>query len=184
MNKIKSIVLLCLFLMLTCISCKKDPLKDFDYSDPDNWVLPPNVFFFQILKDGNRLPDAVLSKLQFYYYDENNNKISRASELLDNPEHYAMFDTLGEWAIYNQAGILGSGHFPLMTDKYHTWYLEYPDGDIDTLVGISKMVSTKEGRNEECKCNNPLVYLSFNGKEVKKHESLRPYDKPVYILEK
>ena len=170
--------------MLTCISCKKDPLKDFDYSDPDNWVLPPNVFFFQILKDGHRLPDSVLSKLQFYYYDENNNKVTNQSDFFEEYDNYEMFLNTGEEAIYNQAGILGSLPFAGLTNKYHTWYIEYPDGDIDTLVGINKKVNTKEGRKDECMCGNPLVFLSFNGKEVRKHENLRPYDKPVYILEK
>ena len=95
-----------------------------------------------------------------------------------------MFDSIGKDTIYNHAGVLVGSYFAGLTSKYHTWYLEYPDGDIDTLVGYNNFVRTKEGRLEDCYCNNPLTYVGFNGKEVRKHESLRPFNKPVYILEK
>lgn len=65
------------------------------------------------------------------------------------------------------------------------WYLEAPNGDIDTVKVIAKMRKSTEGYDEECYCWDPFTSVKFNGHEAPKHPTLKAYDgKRVYIFEK
>lgn len=175
-----------IFTPIICIiflfSCKKK-----DINNPDYWDLPPNRFFFQILKDGAQLDDSTLSVLKMYYIDKNGYKVYRnKSETMDFPEHIYLPSRYGDHHL-DSLGIRVNYFLPGMAtfNNVNEWYFEYGNGDIDTLYVEGKEISNQEGRNNDCYCTTPITVVRFNGRNAYKHPTLTADGgKPIYVLEK
>lgn len=114
----------------------------------------PNDLVFIIKKNGEKLNDDILNNMKLYYLKQGSKIYSfdRANvpslELLDGG--------LGIQKIPFPIGIeSGNG-----TKNY---YLEYPNGDIDTLYVDYQKLDHDEAIKDPCYCYFKLVEIKFNG---------------------
>jgi len=166
-------LILCIALM-SLFGCKKKRIP----------TLPPNVLFFLITEDGNRLPDSTLDNISLYYY-ENGKKISSPPSNLDDkkwvfPATRSSSDLAGK-------GVLCSGYIDWLVygKNVNDFYLEYPNGDVDTMYVEVKYLGHEEGAKDRCYCAYPFTVVKFNGKDAP--ESVDPKSatgKPIYVFEK
>lgn len=165
-------------IIITFLSCKRE--------NPDPWILPPNFFYYQIVQNGNKMPDSILSNLKFYYFNEMGNKVFSDPNTDNEAANHVL---LPSWIPGNEAldaeGVRLCMEIASFGVRNNTWYFEYPNGDIDTLYIESQKISKQEGRVNECQCVNPITLVRYNGRDAYKHPSLKPSDKkPVFVLEK
>ncbi len=164
-------------------SCNKN--KVIEVEDPDPWILPPNSFFFQITRNGEKLPDSVLTDLKLFYIDRDRRIYEAPNEKLDNREHILLPSYMSSNIHLDEQGVRLAPYINGSGVEYNTWYFEHPTGDIDTLYVESQKISKAEGRQNECYCINPFSVVRFNGKDAYKHSTLKATDgKPVWVLEK
>lgn len=170
----KNIILFFLILS-TLFSCRKS----------ERWNLPPNRFYFQIVKNGQHLDSNTLDSLKMFIIDENGVK---------HYEHPIEYDIrnflekpsiiLGNTALDSQ-GVLLVGYLNAFGVEYHNWYFEFPDGDVDTLYVESKEYKlNKDGMKDDCYCQHPMSVVQYNGRDAHKHPTLKAGGKPIFVLEK
>lgn len=172
-NKVVGLFLATIVVLL--YSCKKG----------GNWALPPNTMYFLIEKDGVTLSDDVLSAIKMYCIRDGK-KSYRPSATSDDTTYIAQAFPRYTSNLQND-GVIVNGY----ADSYYgyygvdTWYLEYPDGDVDTIYLEVGDISGEEGAKHRCYCTKPFTVMRFNGKDAAISTTLVPDDgKPVYIFEK
>lgn len=70
-------------------------------------------------------------------------------------------------------------------DKVNHFYLEFPDGSVDSIYVQSEQVSCEQGWKEKCHCTLPLRELKYNGKNVAIDDDYHlSNEQPVYIINK
>jgi hypothetical protein len=133
------------------------------------YILPQPVFML-IKEKGVRLPDQTLNRL-FLTYHENGQK----KYVKDFSRGTDGFDTLG---------IMSSVDIRILSaDKQiRDFYLEYPDGDVDTIFADYEKVAGKEAAGNSCYCTTPLKALKFNGKTAILDTSIKVAQ--VYLIPK
>jgi hypothetical protein len=156
-------------------------------------VLPPNTMYFQILKKGQPLEDSVISAITMFLVKDGK-KISNPNSM----DQSATAPILDDTSFIRNAnprytsnlqddGVLVNGNASSYYGYYgvDTWYLEYPDGDVDTIYLEVGDISGEEGAKHRCYCTKPFTVMRFNGKDAAISTTLVPDDgKPVYIFEK
>lgn len=163
--------------IITLQSCKKE-----------NWVLPPNKFYFQIIKNGTPLNSITLDSLKLYYYDGNekiysfpNAEGAETGRHIRKPSMYSGNSL--EHAIELEKNDIRVCGYIVGHEGY--WYYQFPDGDIDTLYITTKELSNKEGMKDPCYCSHPFITVQYNGKDATIHPTLKAGDgKNIYVLEK
>jgi len=166
-------LLLCIVL-LSIFGCK-------DKRTPD---VAPNVLFFLITENGNRLPDSTLDNISLYYY-ENGKKISSPPSNLDDKKLvYPASRFSGDLA---GKGVLAGNYVDWLVygKNVNDFYLEYPNGDVDTMYVEVTFIGREEGAKDRCYCAYPFTVVKFNGKDAP--ESVDPKSatgKPIYVFEK
>lgn len=162
-------------------ACNKEKI------DPSNrWTLPPNVFYYQLLKSTNEhLSSVEIDSLKLFYINtDGERQYSNPTEGLDYPQftfrpsfHGSSDNILDDAGILMLLDINGRGL------TINTWYLEQMDGRIDTLYVESKKISQKEGMQDPCYCTDPFTVVRLNGKDATIHPTLRSSaGKNVYVL--
>lgn len=147
-------------------------------------ALPPNVLLFLITKDGNRLPDSTLDKISLYYL-ENGNKISSPPGNLDDKKF--LFPATRYSGQLEGEGVLGGSYIDWLVyeRKASNLYLEYPDGDVDTLHIEISHIGDEEGVKDRCYCAYPFTIVKFNGKDAPETTDIKSgIGKPIYLFEK
>lgn len=134
----------------------------------------PHSLIFVVKKDNNRLEDSILDNMKLFYY-KNGMKlyISDFSRSKNEGQYY--FRDLG------LQGSLDIG-FKSSEDNIKDYFLEYPNGDIDTLFVDYKSLSQKEACEHPCRCCCPLERMKFNSKVVSIDSSIKV--QTVYIFNK
>lgn len=164
-------------------SCNKN--KIIEVEDPDPWILPPNSFFFQITRNGEKLPDSVLADLKLFYIDHDRRIYEDPNEKLDNREHILLPSYMSSNIHLDEQGVRIAPYVNGFGVEHNTWYFEFSNGDIDTLYVESQEISSEEGRQNECYCKYPFSVVRFNGKDAQKHPTLNAASgKPIWVLEK
>jgi len=162
-------------------ACNKEKI------DPSNrWTLPPNMFFFQLIKPNNeRLTLQEMDSLKLFYINtDGERQYYNPREGLDYPQHLfrPSEDNYGDLYLDNEGVLLGYD-VNLGGVNINTWYFEQMDGRIDTLYVESKKISQKEGMQDPCYCTNPFTVVRLNGKDATIHPTLRSSaGKNVYVL--
>jgi hypothetical protein len=176
-----------LYLLLSMVvigicACKKGNVED-------KWIptAPPNIFYFQIIHQGNTLPDSVLDSLKLYYY-EDGYKIERwpNSEGAINGEFIRLPSDEGINKNLNlEAYGIRAAPYVNNWGINTVWYFEYENGDIDTLLIESNRLEYEDALLDPCYCQYPYSKIQYNGKDATIHPNLRAGDgKNVYVLEK
>jgi hypothetical protein len=156
-----------------------------------------NDTYFKVIKNGNVLGDSILLKTKLFYIDANNKRISDSdqipynanagSDIRDTSFVYLASAYFGDTPELQGSGIAFFRYIVSVNVDYgiHDFYLEFPDGDIDTLYLNAEKVSEKQGLKEECYCTMPIRTLKFNGKDVIQDTSTHlSIGAPVYLFEK
>jgi len=175
-------IILLLFLLLESLSCKK--------SDCD-WDSPPNILYFIIKENGKPLEYGSLSEVKMYYL-RNGIKITNPNDIDTSPNSPILDDT--KFIYYGSkndpklenSGVLANGYADFVsTLDIKTWYIEFPDGNIDTLFLETTKLSCEEAKLNRCYCNLPFTKVIFNGRIVKEATEIQTTNmKPVYCFEK
>ncbi len=120
-------------------SCKK---KEAPLSDPHVLLLFPK-------KNEGRLSDEQLNNARMYFF-QNGQKYVKDFGRADGKSF--------------QKGILKSSDIATLSavEKIKDYYLEFPDGSIDTLFVDYQQVAEEEGRKEPCFCDKPLKSIRVN----------------------
>lgn len=130
----------------------------------------PNPVFFLIKESGTKLPDSTQKGIKLFYLKGNTkNYVSDFERGADG------FDTLGIFTSRNIG--LTSGN-----ENIKDYYLEYPNGDIDTLFVDYRHVSEKEAFKNSCYCYYPLEEVRFNGRKAEPDPSITM--QKVYLFQK
>lgn len=131
---------------LTSSTCKKD------FGGP---YIPAHSLFFLIKKGGARLPDSILNNMQLYYYQGGSKKYLSDFTRGINEGGFQAYD-LGIQTTRNIGYISGN-------ENTKDYYLEYPDGSLDTLFVDYRHLSESDAKNDPCYCYYPLREVKFNG---------------------
>lgn len=150
-NKIFFIILF-LSVPILFLTCKKSNLC--------NSVAVPPVFFFQIKESGIIISDSILASLKISYFVNGSKEyISDLSQATD---------------FYANKGILTSRQIGTFQDQ--TFFIEYPDADIDTLM-VSNILPSPSTN-----CEYKISKIEFNNSIISKDTSFGY--QPVYIFNK
>lgn len=169
-------ITLFVFVVFSFISC--------DRIVPDPWVLPPNVFYYQITQNSMPLSTVVLDSLKFYYINENGIKIYNSENVEGDGEHVLLPSKIGSDYL-DAEGVRACLELNIFGVQHNTWYFEYPDGSIDTLYVESQQIPKAEGRKDPCYCIAPFTVVRLNGRDAYIHPTLKPVDnKPIWVLER
>lgn len=164
-------------LLIGFVSCKQ--------ITPDPWVLPPNLFYYQIIQNGVPLSTPELDSLKFYYINEYGTKIYRSGSDNESANHVLKPSWFSGNGDLDNAGVRICAALNAFGVQHNTWYFEYPDGNIDTLYVESKEISKSEGGKDPCNCITPFTVVQLNGRDAYIHSTLKPSDtKPVWVLER
>lgn len=149
-------------------------------------IKPEEKTYFKIIGKEGVLSASVLEKTKMYYYSPHGFKVpadyesSSFIELAFRGEDAAVREAaigaiMGVAGVYAEKGI---GDF----------YLEYPDGDIDTFSITVESVSPEQANKERCGCTLPIRTMKFNGKVVMEEDAsaaeLLGMGQPVYLFRK
>lgn len=160
-----------------------------------NYDIPPESdTYFRIKKDGVELNDTILLKSVLFYNNEKGVAISDPDDISEGGGDAD--DTAFMYLANSYKGGADFANSHIAFFRYvgssitsgvpsNTYYLRYPDGDIDTLYILKEMVSNKQGQKERCYCTTPLRLLKFNGKDAIEDTSIHLSNgQPVYLFEK
>lgn len=152
------------------------------------WTPPPgDDIYFVVKKNGSIIKDdSFLKRISMYYYDNHGTKIDDPG-YDDSSFVYLAASYFSGVQEYKGTGIMFMRYLGEVSvdDKVHHFYLEFPDGNVDTVYVKSERVSCQQGWKEECKCTLPLRELKCNGQDaVIDDEYHLSNEQPVYILNK
>lgn len=159
----KKLFFVVILLGSSSLKCKKDTPKFY----PPGPYLPPHSLLFLIEKDGNPLINSVLDNLKLSY------KIKR---FLKKDEKKYIDDFLPAIAPLDSMGIMTTRSIGIISakgKKIKTYYLEYPDGDVDTLFVNYEYIPRAHADTTACYCLYPLREVKFNGREAHPDSSIK-----------
>lgn len=149
---------------LTLFSCSKDTKE---LENPQPLLLKP-------LYNESRLSDQVLDKVSMYYY---------MTTLSTQKKYVTDFGRSAD-AGYQQ-GILYSLDVAALSgaENHKTFYLEFPDGVVDTIDVDYGFLSDAEAKTDPCFCRHPQKSVRINHREA----YIIDYDvnnTPIYVVPK
>ena len=163
-------------------SCRKPDTRIFDAAKPFQSLI------LQIKIKGIPIDDSTLAHTTMYYYDHR--------RYVDNPGDIKQ----GDKTIYDDKSLmtlaggnltgLGFIYSPYISPVSaqgisNTFYLKFPDGDVDTITLVASSVSNEQAKKELCYCTAPIRTVSYNGKVLPVDSSfLETYGRIVYRTDK
>lgn len=151
--------------------------------DHSHDTLPPNTFLFLLEKNHERLEDSVLSGLRLYYY-HGAVKVYNPGPNMDDTSYispgYRYKSSL------SNTGIMASGYVSMISglSGVHDFYLEFPDGDVDTLYIETGNLTNEEGANDPCYCRFPFRVVRYNGLDATIDTQYSTAGEPVFLFDK
>ena len=147
------------------------------------WTPPPNSLYFVVHKNGQELDAATNWSLRMFYVKDGHRIYDPGEHLNDTAIMYPASKYMGFDGSLN----VWAGAY-LLPEYYETnfWYLEFPDGDIDTLEVHRKQISgCKEMEKQRCKCFDPFTVVKFNGIDAEENMQVKAWDdRIVYLFNK
>ena len=113
-------------------------------------VVPASLFFI-IKQNGIRLDDNTLNDMKLYYF-RSGIKTYVSDFLRATEEGY----NLGVQTTRTIGDISAD-------ENIKDYYLQFPNGDLDTLIVDYKHVNDREAFNNSCYCYYPLQSVKYNG---------------------
>lgn len=179
---ITSIGIVATLLVFSCT--KKEPWIHIEEHGEE--FLGPNIFFFLIQENDSVLPKHIRDSLKLYY-------------IKDGIKYYEHPDTLYHYRKHIQDPFLGeanliaagvkvgswTGYSAFMNpNTLREWYVEFPDGDIDTLMIQASFIPEYDiAVQDDCRCHTPFTNVWYDGTTAHKHPTLRSNSgKPVFVL--
>lgn len=116
----------------------------------------PYPLVLSIRENGVRASDEVLDNVKLSYFEMGNKFFIKDFQRGSNDGPYKYYDL----------GLMGSIDIGIVSGEQNikTYFLEYNDGDIDTLLVNYKYLSASEACDDQCKCLYPLQEIKFNNK--------------------
>lgn len=148
-------------------------------------ALPPNVLFFQITKNGQTLPDSILNKISLFYFEKGGQKVEHPPANYDDKTF--IFPASRHSTGLEGKGVLSSGYIDQLvySNGANSMYLQYPDGDVDTMYVEVSNIGHEEGAKDRCYCAFPFTIVRFNGKDAPETTDIKTDDgKPIFLFEK
>lgn len=181
MSNMKKLTVFFIGIISTFLSCTKEEVI---YNNTPK--LPSNAFYFQVLKNGQSLERSVLDSVKLFVVKNGYRMYQDPYVYMDDRSFIKNGNEYFNFQELNGANILYGRSVANYVDNYYSdWYLEFPNGDIDTIYVESPEVAYEVGSKDQCNCLTPITVLKFNGKDAYKHPTLKSTDgKAVYVLEK
>ena len=140
--------------------------------------MPPNVFFFIVHQDGQPLPDSVNAALKMYYID-GEEKIYRPPPNIDDSTF--VFQAGRFSGNLSNSKVLANPYI----DMPKTWYLDFPDGEVDTVKIQITELNCEAAKKDPCYCNRPFTSVQFNGVEAPEYtEEQTASGKKIFLFDK
>lgn len=147
---------------LTLLSCHKDKRE----------LLGPEALLIRPIHNMDVLPDATLNATKLYYFSSQTIK-----------EYVGDFGRATgsgyQWGILSTTNVAALS----ANDNIKFYYLEFPDGDIDTLFVDYQQISDDEARDNDCFCDKPQISIRING-NVPIRDTIQAGGIPVYRIYK
>lgn len=177
-----SLLLTSLTLLTVFQSCKKEPTPT--YNPNDKWGVPPSSFYFQVTENGVPLiTDTFNNEFKMYYIDKEGKKVLDPGKNLDDPRWVGGYKETDEVSDIEYV-VMVNPYIPNMYEM-KSWFLEYKDGTIDTLIVFVDNLSTSDAKQHPCYCKHPVKSVLFNGEWASIHPTLRTgHDRDIYVLDR
>ena len=134
----------------------------------------PSSFGFIIKQNGLRLEDSILNNMKLFCFK--NNAKTYISDFIrginEGPFNALDLGVQTSRDIGNKSG----------DDGIKDFYLEYPNGDIDTLYVNYNKLSGNDAAKHPCYCYYPLEEVKFNGVTASLDTSIKV--QAVYLFKK
>jgi hypothetical protein len=130
----------------------------------------PFSLFFIVKENGSRISDNLLNQVKLYYYKDSN-KIIIPDFIRGTEEGFDL-------------GVLTSREIGFISgeDNIKNYFIDYNNGDIDTLYIDYKSLSQEDACNHPCRCCCPLELVKFNGKIAALDSTIKV--QKVYVFNK
>lgn len=190
MKKIKYI--LATWIIMQLISCVKETnLGSSHYKN----AIRSGYFYMTIYQNDRLLADSIMEDANIYYIkdgekidymllngfdlaEDSVTLIPAKRKFLYNDSKY--FPGLGATEVSNLGMVQSFG----AKEQILTWYLEFKNGDIDTLHVVSRFVSDEEGLTYPCQCHNPILSFKYNGAPVELIDNYKGTGVTFYVVNK
>lgn len=140
--------------------------------------MPPNpgALFLSIKQNGRPYPDSLMNGVKMYYFYDGK-KIFNPNDDPTLPFHKMYDDTVLLQRVYSYndsttnyiaPGVFSSFYAINTVAKLnvHDFYLQFPDGDIDSLNIQIEEFSENEVEKAPCICLNQITNITINGKPM------------------
>jgi len=140
--------------------------------------IPPNPggLFIFIKQKGQPYPDSLMKGVKMYYF-ENGKKITNPNDAASRPSNMMYGDTVLLQRVYGNndsivnyiaPGVFSSFYViqAVASSNVHDFYLQFPDGSIDSLNIEIEKYSEKEMEQAPCQCLNQITHITINGKPM------------------
>lgn len=156
------------FFIFNLPSCKK-------YEDCSFGIyLVPRSLIFIVKQDNKRLNDLLLDSMKLYYFSSSGKTFINDFVRSINEGEYRFYD-LGLQGTRNIGFVSGE-------EKIKDYYLDYGNGDVDTLFVDYRSLNQGQACIHPCRCSYPLEQVKFNGKVASIDSSIAV--QTVYIFNK
>lgn len=158
--------ILCILVIILCsMKCTKERCSS---------ILVAHHVLMQLKKGGVDLPDSVKKGVKLFYYVDTDKRYLNELKIIDMPTNLN----------YMHGKVLDApyiGDFSA-TKNIKNYYLEYANGNIDTLFLDNQIVSCEDGLKDICTCVYPVKNFNYNGKLAKLDTSVKW--EIIWILDK
>lgn len=163
--------------------------------------MPPNpgALFLSIKQKGQPYPDSLMAGVKMYYF-ENGKKITNPNDATSRPANMMYDDTVLLQRVYGYNDSIVNYIAPGVFSSYYAlqavassnvrdFYLQFPDGSVDSLNIEMEKYSEKETGKAPCQCLNQITHITINGKPMPADTAKyslygRARDNNTYLIEK
>ncbi|MEI6582724.1 MAG: hypothetical protein WCO43_03945 [Chitinophagia bacterium] len=158
------------------VSCKK--YSDSDCPSPP-YFIPPESLFFQVRQNSKKLDNYSLDWSRLFYI-----KNSQRFYLEKRDFKRAVNDLSSNYMAYDSGVLVAGWSVALLSadDNIKIFYLEYPNGNIDTIGIDYRHYNNCEIDTSRCKCIYPRFDIKFNGNTAYTNKIVT--DQQIYIFNK
>lgn len=150
-----SLILLIVICTILCVGCSTKQIGPQTMN---------NSLAFLLTKNNQRLPDSIVNNIKMAYYEGNNKKYINDLSRGINEGGFMAYD-IGLLSTRDIGGYSSGGGIK-------NYYLEYPNGQIDTLYVDYRVLSYDQALKDPCFCYYPLVEVRYNGQPANLDSSI------------
>lgn len=189
----KKIYSVCLIFVVTilCSACVKETNMG---SSTFRSAIRYGYFYMSVHQNGSPIADSIMADARLYFLDDGRKIYDTLvpGRFQIGPDSVSLIQDRDTF-MYNEShffqNVTPTEIWSLISVKSYAtninaWYLEFKNGDIDTLRIVTKNVSDEEGMYYPCQCHLPIIEFEYNGDPVAIVNGYKQTGVAVYVVDK